>query len=276
MRRLSRGVGCTEGQAYTLVIGVMLAAGLLVGTVPAVRNRPASIGGDSSIALKRLDPVAPATGLAAPNAGSPESPTDDSALSPTLPPSPSDASGRRPTPAPAAGDPEPPAAESLPPAGGDAAAAPLTVSEAGWATAGSATPAARAGVPPGTLPVAAGADGSTTRRSFVRLQGAAPVLSLRVRTDPGATFNDATAAVSACAITDPGWVASEAMALDQAPPFDALRCARGSRQGDGSWRFDLAGFADRAGRAGFTLVPDPTHASGPFQVAFDPAPGGPS
>lgn len=148
--------------------------------------------------------------------------------------------------------------------------------EGGWATTGAGTPAARANVPPDTLPVAASAGGSTTRRSFVRLQGSGNVLVLRLKSDAGATVNDAAAAVLACAITDEGWMPREAIALEAAPPFDPKRCVSGARQNDGSWRFDLGVFADRSGRAGFTLIPDPARATAPFQLAYEPTPGAPT
>ncbi len=292
MKRIAQVLGCTEGQAYTLTIGVALAGLLLAGTVPAtLRDRPIA---SASQAIELAVTPTPWVGRSATSAetqtDAPEvtTPTTMSTARarPTAPPrdavgggsavQPSAGGGSQtssavtattgpstPVPAPADRSGDVPEASSV----------PLAVLEGGWATTGAGTPAARTGVPPDTLPVASTAGGSTTRRSFVRLRGTAPVLVLRVRTESGATVNDTGAAVLACVITDPGWTPAEAIALEAAPPFDPKRCATGVRQSDGSWRFDLGAFADRSGRAGFTLIPDPARVTTPFQLAYDPTSG---
>lgn len=287
MKRFAALLGCTEGQAYTLTIGVALAGLLLVGTVPAARrDRPiSSTSRDIELAV---EPVPDAV-VASPSV----TPADDAALestttttpfigqapsSPTLRPRVAATPRRSPRPTESAGPPSPtttttttsPPTTTVPVA---APTTPLAVLEGGWATTGAGTPAARANVPPDTLPVAANAGGSTTRRSFVRLQGSGTVLVLRPKSDAGATVNDTGAAVVACAITDEGWAPREAVPLEAAPPFDPKRCVGGARQPDGSWRFDLTAFPDRSGRSGFTLLPDPTRTTAPFQVAYDPTSG---
>lgn len=279
MARMARAIGCTEGQAYTLTIGTAVAVLLLANTLPAAfRPRPPEV----AVAVA---PVPTAPGPPAPlGPPPPAAPHADAAAAPEPAPplgplGPARGDGREAgapaTPAEARGGPPPPVAPAA-----DAAATPaqpLVVSEAGWATAGAGTPAARAGVPPGSLPVGSGG-GTTTRLSFVRLSGPGTVLALAVRPEAEANVNPAGAAVAACPITDPEWQPREAVALTDAPSFDAGRCAGGARQGDGSWRFDLAGFADRAGPAGFALVPAGASSPG-FQISFDPsitAPGGSS
>ncbi len=295
MNRVARLLGCTEGQAYTVVLGAALAALLLVGTVPAaLRDLPVAVRrSNGEIALGRSTATvtpAPSTDVATAIKPSPldavmpgargepgpavRRPTSSGSIATTggAPPVPSGGTtpGSDPAPTPSAGS-EP--ATVAPTSDPSATRTPLRVLEGGWATTGAGTPAARTGVPADSFPVAAGADGATSRRSFVRLTGDTTVLTLRLRTDAGANVNDASAALAACVITDPSWAPREAIALDQAPAFDAKRCAKGARQVDGSWRFDLGAFGDRAGAAGFTLVPDPARVSSPFQIVFDPNPG---
>lgn len=290
MRRLAGVLGCTEGQAYTLTIGLALACLLLVGTVPAALREPPArtVRTDLELAIE------PAPQAAVSAEAPPEASTDDpesapattpapflqAPSSPTLRPRVAATPGRSPRATDRAGAPSStttaPTAPTTTTVPEVVPTTPLVVLEGGWATAGAGTPAARANVPPDTLPVAANAGGSTTRRSFVRLQGSGTVLTLRLKGDAGATVNDTAAAVLACAITDAGWAPREAVALEAAPPFDPKRCVGGARQNDGSWRFDLSAFDDRSGRAGFTLLPDPARTTAPFQVAYEPTPGAPS
>jgi hypothetical protein len=102
MRRLARALGCTEGQAYTVVIG------LILGILLAATGIPQTIGVEESEAPAALTPSA-----------TPAPPTDAPDLTTPTPAAPDEAS---PTPLPAPTfapvptfDPMPPPAPSAPP-----------------------------------------------------------------------------------------------------------------------------------------------------------------
>ena len=144
---------------------------------------------------------------------------------------------------------------------------PLRIVESGYASATGGTPLEQA-PPADGLPVTA-AGPAAARFSYVRLAGTAPVLSLRLVTDDGASINEASAAVSACRITDPAWTGARGARLDEAPDYDSADCVKGAAGGDGTWTFDMSARTDRTSPNGFALVPSPD-AAGPFQVVFSP------
>ncbi|MBC7375785.1 MAG: hypothetical protein H7323_17485, partial [Frankiales bacterium] len=140
---------------------------------------------------------------------------------------------------------------------------PLRVRAAGFSTPDAATPA----LPPDGLPVGAGL-GAPREISHLRLAGTGTVLTLAV--DTASSVGDA--AVRACPHRTADWKAGRPQAV---VPFDGADCVPGVRTGD-VVSFNLAGFSDRAGPAGFALVVAPTTAtvSATFRLVLRPtAPG---
>lgn len=138
---------------------------------------------------------------------------------------------------------------------------PLAVRGFGWANSLSGVPT---DVPDGTMPVATRL-GDLDKASFIRLSGTATTLTLREDTD-GAREALGAGLVVACPITEPGWEEKPDQPLADAPVWDADACVAGA-ESDNTWVFDLSGFADRAGQAGFALVPA-SGAPADFQITF--------
>jgi ubiquitin len=132
-----------------------------------------------------------------------------------------------------------------------------------WATRTAGTPLAKQDVPEGTLPVATRVTDS--KRSYVRLAGDGTALSL-TEEPTGRRDSSGPVKVQACKVTAT-WEDGEAVALQDAPPFDANKCVQGTASGDGGWLFDLSSFPDRADDKGFALVPG-EGAGVEWQVAF--------
>lgn len=145
-----------------------------------------------------------------------------------------------------------------------AAPTPLRPARTAWATATAGTPLAAEGVPAGTLPVGTRL-GSTDKASYLTVSGTATALVLHEDADGGRAPE--TAVVQACAITEAPWTGGEAKSFDEAPAHDPERCVLGTRADDGTWTFEVSGFADRGGDAGFALLPGPD-APVDFQVAL--------
>ena len=237
MSALARHLGCTEGQAWTLVLAAVLAVVTVgLGLPPAFR------GGE--VAADVASPPA----LVAPRVG-----PEDSVQVPTLvtlldpPPALRAPARSRPLAAPL---PAGPTTTSTSATVVVAAPTPLAVRESGWASARGGTPVAASEVPEGSLPVGARL-GQTDEVSFVRLTGTDAVLRLSMLDDPLADG----AAVLACPITDPTWEPATNVSLADAPAHDCQRGVAGVRGADGTWAFDLASHPDRAGPEGFALVP---------------------
>ena len=213
-------------------------------------GRPEPEAGTSALPPRATTFVAPTTTV----------PAGPTAVTPTTLPAPSATF----TPPPTVFTPPPP--RSTPPTTMTVAAAdqPLTVRGFGWASSLSGSGVSSAEVPEGTMPVASRL-GQLDKASFVRLSGTATTLTL-VEEPTGAREALGAGVVVACPITDTGWAEEPDQSLDDAPPWDAARCVAGVEDAD-TWVFDLSGFDDRAGDAGFALVPD---ASAPpdFQVTF--------
>lgn len=149
-----------------------------------------------------------------------------------------------------------------------AAAAPLPLQIVGsaWATATAGTPLAAQGVPAKSLPVGTRV-GQHDKRSYVRLSGSAPALTLAPHPDAAGQRAPETGMILACQVTVAGWKDAEALRFADAPAHDSTKCVPGVRSADGSWTFDLSAFPTRSDDRGFALVPGPT-APLDFQVAF--------
>jgi hypothetical protein len=118
--------------------------------------------------------------------------------------------------------------------------------EAGYTSSGS-----EPGLPEGGLPVSARL-GERVSTVHVRLAGDTALLSIPLSTASGANLRSEDARVRACRITTADWKPGRP---GPAVPFDTDDCVDGVI-GAGDVRFDLGGFANRSGRAGFALVAD--------------------
>lgn len=263
MTPVARRLGTTCGQAWTLSLGLGLGALLLGSSLPPVLDQR-----DAPVALAAAPPPAPALdplleaavpadppAPAAPPVPLPEPATLLLPPALALPAEPAPQRAAQPAPQAPRAEPARPAA---PPPAAVPAEVPLTVREAGFSTT-AATAAPSGGVPVGALL------GAEREQAYVRLAGNAADLVLALSDDPRATTNRADAAVRACPITDPAW-------RPQRPgprvPFDATRCVPGELRGDGTVRFPLAAYPDRAGPAGFALVVDPEAPPAPAPRTF--------
>lgn len=240
--RIARRLGWTEGQVYTIAIGLALAIlTISVGLPPALRHRP-------PVSFVALPPgLAPPPPAAAPN----EVPF-------VLPP---------PAPLPTVSFPPivaPPSTPDLPaPA---ESPRPLTIVGAGWAGSDAGSALGTTFVPEGGLPVATRL-GKDHRRSFILLDGTETVLRLGLVPQPTANMLDAIAVVQACPITTEGWSPVVAQSFEEAPKFDCTMAAVAERAADGSFVFDLATIPADARARGLALVPGPD-APPTFQVVF--------
>jgi hypothetical protein len=121
----------------------------------------------------------------------------------------------------------------------------------------------------GSLPVGTRA-GQDDKLSFVRLSGDETVLRLHEVAPPGRASVQGPAAVAACQITAAGWSEGEAVAIADAPAYDATKCIEGVRKPEGFWEFDLSSFPSRSDERGFALRPG-KGAGVDFQVEFTPS-----
>ncbi|MEX2555424.1 MAG: hypothetical protein WEB06_07325 [Actinomycetota bacterium] len=246
--RLAAWLGWTEGQVYTIAIGLALAVVTAsVGLPPAFRERP----------LAR--PVALPPGL-----GQPQPPSAPNEVPVALPPP-------VPLPIPSFPAPEPfaPPPPVLEEPKDPAVPRPLTIVGAGWAAADAGSPLANAGVPEGGLPVAARL-GTDHRRSFILLDGTETKLRLGIVDTPGANMLEGLAVVQACPVVTAGWTPATAQPFEEAPAFDCTTAAVARRLDDGSFLFDLAAIPEAVRANGFALVPGPG-APPSFQVVFSTA-----
>lgn len=260
MGRLARVVGCTVGQAYTLMVGFVVAVALLATGVPPVLQGRA------------VAPVAARSPVPAPIGPSAAPPAADPAPVEPVPTVPEfgalPAFPDFPAPEGTTGGPfelvPPPSDEPPPPP-----AQPLLVVASGWASLSGGTPAATVGVPLGTLPVGTRLD-TMDKASFVRLVGTADFLV--VPTDPDGQRDPVvgTVAVQACPINEAGWEGRQGASFEDSPTWDADQCVLGVGAASGHWSFDLGAFPDRGGNRGFALVPAPD-AAADFQLAFSPS-----
>ena len=263
---LARILGCTTGQAWSVVVSGTLALSLLTAAAlhgPGFSTDSAAVRVPAPLHL----PAGPATdgGLALPTqvpAEVPMAATPPELSLGLLGPPP----GAEPNPVPFAAPPfappplgplpqGPPTGDSTPapsPAGTSTAVTPLRIVEAGWNLP---TGSHGSGVPDGAVAVQARL-GADSGRAFLRLAGSDRTLTLPVDAEPGASLGADLAVLSACTTADPSWVSGPAQGTP--PPFAAGSCVAGTLAPDGSaWSFDLAGLADPTGRAGVTIVVTP-------------------
>ena len=151
---------------------------------------------------------------------------------------------------------------------GDDFDSPLFVVEFGWATATAGTPLAASEVPDGSMPVGKRI-GQNDKISFVRLEGTTDVLELHEHAEGQRTPPVGEVGLRMCQSEDSGWDSGGGKTFDEAPSYNAGACVDGERAEDGTWTFDLSGFAEPADPRGFVLIPA-ADAAVDFQVAFDP------
>lgn len=272
MKALADRIGSTEGQAWTLVIGFVLGACMLVigippllddasGSAPLEATAPTATPDESILAPPTTPPPTAPTTSFSPTTGPNRSPSAFNPPAPSAPPTtrpPATTSTTAPatTAATTTSTTTPSTTTTLP--------TPLTVRDGSWTSASGGDPS----VPDGGLPVAATL-GQEDKRSFVRLDGTGTVLALRVSADGSRLAGQA--AVRACRVTEAGWSVEPGSPPADGPEVDLDRCVDGEDQGDDIWFFDLATFpvAERSDDAGFALVAG--EGGGPtFQVTFLP------
>jgi hypothetical protein len=247
-------LGCSEGQAYTMVIGLLLTTSVWVNALPnVVWRREAGA------------PSAAAVAVPSPSATTPVVvPTDQAPLS--LPPLPLPQL----TPVPG---------ESLPGTQPDDSSFPLpeftspltsastVVVAGGWASSYAGTPLATLGVPDGDVLVSARAT-QPENIAYLKLQGESTPLVLAVDS-AGPNVLGNLAALRLCVVTAPTWkVGRGDVPLDKAPATDCKRGIDGVPNSDGtSWSFDLAA-VDLTGATGVALKPITSPSSPEFQVVL--------
>ena len=256
MNRLAHRLGCTEGQLWTLGLGVALAAIILVGGVPGVLRVARNVA-RTTTAQPAVTPRAMASATAAPAADVP-------APRPVAAPVdiPIGAALRFPqvAPLPAASG-----ASLSPPPGGLADRTDLSPTSWGWASNSPvAGVVADPTVPDGGFPVAA-RGGSADKVTFLRLVGDGTQLTLRLA-DGGALTQQSPerASIVACPIVTRIWRPIDGGAMADAPKFDCARSSPLARQSDGTWLIDVSTLDVSAGVA---LVPTPSPIDS-FQVVF--------
>lgn len=241
--RIAVRLGWTEGQVYTIAIGLLLAiVTASVGLPPALRHRP------------------PVSFVALPPGLTPPPPVAPNEIPVALPP-----------PVPVPLPPFPLSPVVTPPESPDVAAPPesarpLTIVGSGWAGSDATSPLGSFLVPEGGLPVATRL-GEDHRRSFILLDGTGTLLRMGLVDTEGANLLDAVAVVQACPVATAGWSPVVAQSFEEAPPFDCTIAAVAERQADGSFVFDLAAIPVDARARGLALVPGPG-APPSFQVVF--------
>lgn len=270
--RLAARAGCTEGQLYSLLLGMLLVWVISANGLPSVAweagapARPAATavvdrpGDDAStptvpdeVAAGPLDlpTVEPSTPLTTPDRFDAPVPLGNPPPAPETEPVPPSTDGARTTsPAPSPAEPR-----------------PTTVVSGGYASNEAGTPLATFGVPEGGVAVARRA-GRTSKVTYLRLSGNGTPLVLDVDPD-GANVLDAQAAIRLCPVLDDDWDAGPGdTSLDDAPTYDCERSIVGVRSTAGDqWTFDIAGLG-LPEDAGVALVPDDDATTPEFQVVF--------
>jgi hypothetical protein len=265
MRAIAARIGCTEGQAYTVIIGAVLATLLAVGGLaPALRATP----------VRTASAAAPPPQIPGYSAPIPPSPTV-APLPPALQPPSLGTSvdigfGSPPGPGPVASGFGSSPGDSGGTGGsfGSVAAGSATVADASYARAVGGAPGT-VGVPADGVPVGARA-GNEDARAYLHLEGKGTTLTLTVHPDTSSTFLVDQAAISVCPVVQPGWKLEPGSALADAPKVDTERCVDGTVDSKGSWTFPLALLGDVTA-SGVALVPD-LQAGQTFQVTFQVPP----
>lgn len=275
LRRAGALLGCSTGQAWTLLLGAALGALLLGASV----QRGPGVPRDAASTTVPPALLAPAPGLPDAPAGPEVSASPPAPAAPpsfALPalafrpglPAPGFALDRAAAPAMAFGP--PPAVPVTAPSAGPRQ--PLGIREGGWYARFAAPVSQGRGFASSEYPVGADATGDN-RHSFVRLTGTTTTLVLAVDPASTATYGRSLARLQACPTLDRTWrpVAEQ----PTAPAYASSGCAPGAASPDGSsWSFNLSLLPDPTGAAGVTLVADlSAPVSGAFQITFLPSIG---
>lgn len=250
---IAKRVGCTEGQAYSVVIGVLLLWMVSANGLPDVVWHRSGTTADAvrrtAPAASEREPSRPSPGLllAAPSPVlSPVTTQSSYVTSPDTPPPVGATSG-----------------------GDDVSQRPLRVVEAGYASASAGTPLATIGVPDGSVAVTRRA-GRTEDVAYLRLDGEGPTLDLAVDAN-GANTLDTLAGLWLCPVTDASWKVGQGdVTPDKAPKPDCSRPVTGVRSASGDrWTFDVRSL-DFGAITGVALVPASDAMAPEFQVVFRP------
>jgi hypothetical protein len=272
VKRLATLVGCTEGQAYTLVIGAVLAVALTVtGLPPALRHVTTA-----AVAAPKTSPIPGYTDTAT-LAESTTTPAHELPLSaPQLPPSPglegSSVAAATPRSSPASStttspDDSPATTVGTTPATSEGSASGrLTITTGAYARAVGGT----TGVPQGGLPVGARA-GQEDARVYLRLAGLGSRLRIGVHADTTSTVLADRASIAACRVTVSDWKLDNGSSLASAPPIDTGSCVAGTIGPESTWLFELQSFGDVTDSRGIALVAVLTPGT-TFQVTFASTP----
>ena len=249
--RIATHLRCTEGQLYSMVIGLLLLWAVSANALPhVVWDR----GGDP-------DPV-PLAAAPEPTPDTPASPAivpeaaPEPSLSPVTVPSPSTgpAAPSEPAPMPAPDAPAP-----------DADTGALRIERAGYATASAGTPLASIGVPEGSVAVGRRA-GQRHSVTYLDLAGRGSTLELAVDGD-GANVAAGLGTLELCVVTDAWDVGHGDTSLQDAPEPRCEGAVSGEPSADGSrWSFDVRSL-DLDGH-GFAVVPAEGSRAPEFQIVF--------
>lgn len=260
MTALANRLGYTEGQAYSMLIGLLLLWVVSANGLPdVVWERGVGFAA----------PVGPVSTPGTPgeqrSAGplSNLSPEPQLAASPVLP---AGATSAAPASETYAGDPMATAGDS--PAFDPSGDVPLTVSAAGFASAGAGTPLATTGIPEDGVPVTRRA-GQPYNVAYLALAGRGPQLVLNVHADSLST-PAALVGIQLCVVTESNWkVGRGDTSLTDAPDYDCADAVTGVAAADGStWSFDVSAL-DLREPAGVALIPLGEGTSPEFQIIFD-------
>ncbi len=256
---LAARLRCTEGQLYSMAIGILVtwvvAANALPHVVWNVDDRvgtPARTGREESAASSGLltAPFADSTLDFGTNAAFERgSGLDELSSSPEIPP------------------PETPNGST------DAQLAPVHVVEGGYAANGAGTPLATFGVPEGSVAVSRRL-GQPDKIVYLRLAGGGTPLELLIDS-AGVNVNEPTASLRLCLVTETDWnVGRGNVSVADAPSYDCTNAISGGRAPSGDrWTFDVRAL-DLEQIPGVAILPGD---GGPveFQVVFRlAAPGG--
>lgn len=252
---------CTEGQLYSMVIGILLMTAVWSNVLPNVAWRftpgpaqavPVREGAPAPVVVAPLpDGLAPLPPMEGPAPGleppAPLGPVEGPSV-PAAPSQPADPGAVDPVPPPTTGE-------------------PFAIVSGGWASRYAGTPLASFGVPEGSVPVSA--RGTTSENiTFLTFRGDAGPLVLQV--DPqGANRLPELALLRLCVVPAPTFTVGRGdVPLEQAPPMDCERSVDGVRSPTGdAFSFDLPS-VDLTGAAGLAIGPVASPSSPDFQVVL--------
>jgi hypothetical protein len=251
--RLARLLGCTEGQLYSMVVGLLLLWTISANGLPdVVWNRDS----ETPAATRAVAPSARPS-VDAPSPGLLAAPTHERELSPVTT-APFDAGGES-TSAPPLG--------AADPAGSDGDTEAVRVASGGYASTAAGTPLATAGVPDGS--VAVGRRGTQTDKvAYLRLTGGGTPLELTVDPEGVSTFAD-LAELRLCIVTEKRWAVGQGdVTPANAPDVDCSDAVSGKRSTTGDrWTFDVSSL-DLSAIPGVAILPGADALAPDFQVVF--------